>query len=268
LIENNERNFLKGMIVKKLVLLIAILALTAAPVMANATFSDGGAQLQGILNSHTAPYPGVSSVNVLTDNIANDSYWKIQASGGSVTTLVLSVAAAATAGDTFGVYDMANPTHRVQLFSSTATIGTQDTLSILADGSVRVNGVDSGIDFAGNAFGYYVNSAGGLWSSDTALNSDGMDHMYAYQGKGDTFQVSPYAPGKWSSQEFILAFEDSSGQTPALSRALAMTASVGNYSDMVVMVESVGPVVPAPGAILLAGIGTSLVGWMRRRRAF
>ena len=70
-------------------------------------------------------------------------------------------------------------------------------LSLLADGSVLVNFLDSGIDFSGNSFGYYFDSivghpgwAGGIWYSDTSLNIDSRDHMATYQGKGiDTVQI-------------------------------------------------------------------------------
>jgi len=156
----------------------------------------------------------------------------------------------------FGVYDKTDTSKMVELFAGAAVAGAQATLSIKADGSVYVNGGDSTVDFAGNLFGFYLDSPDGVFLSDTSKNADSLDHMFAYQGTDtDTVQLPGLAAGLWTDHEYVLAWED-----------LYATVSDKDYTDMVLMIESVIPV-PVPGAVLLGFLGLSAAGLKLRKRA-
>jgi hypothetical protein len=242
----------------KIFLLLAVFSMAAGPSIALASpiFGDGGAALQDVLNDITVA--GDSSVDVVNDmvNEGLDDYWAQTAAGGSFATFIVEVAE--FADDTiFGLYDSKDPSNWVELFNGTYTPGDQAVFSIKGDGSVYVNLSDSGIDFAQNRFGFFLDSSsnanGGRFYSDTVLNTDGVDHMAAYQGTGEQVQLPGASPGSWTNNEFVMAWEAESGGGDA------------EYTDLVAMIESV-ETVPEPGSLAAFGFGIiGLFGIMRRR---
>ena len=235
----------------------AAFMLAASGAMATYINPQGGgdgseASLQDVLNGITVG--GQSSVNASGNN--NDAitapHWSIGGTGMSAVTFVIEIAGNA-AINSFGIYGMNG--QKVEIFAGSDTAGAQAVVSIKADGSVFLNVLqDTGKKFTGNIFGFYLDNGTDVWYSDSALNSDGEDHMIAFQGDGtDKIQTPGNAPGYWLNNEYILAWEDLSG-----------TAD-WDFNDFVVMVESVVPT-PEPGTMALLGAGMLGLAIISKRR--
>jgi len=243
----------------KLIKPLALAAMLATGAGANATVVLPGSEtpLQQVICSlyTSGGTPCSSAPDVNTDQYGTDEIWQIGGSGGSLATFIIQIAGLASQSS-FGIYDVTSPSTQVALFDGSLGLGAGDQVlvSILADGSVRRNFMDTGIDFAGNAFGYYLRAGNTVFYSQAALNG-GNDQMVAFQGDGDMIRIGPFAAGPWSANEFILAWED-----------ISYRSSDKDFNDFVALVESVSGL-PEPGTLALFGVGLmAVVGAGRRRR--
>jgi hypothetical protein len=203
---------------------------------------------------------GVTHINVNNPiNDLLDSYWTNTAYGSVDAMIMQYTGAEYAANNPFGIYDPTDTSKKVEIFNGSASVGAVRVMFIDSAGHVwldSMSGSPIATFGAGDVFGYYLTSPGGTFYSDTSKNGDKKDHMYAYQGVGDSMNLPGLSnPKLIGPSYYLLAWEDTYNFSGTL-----------DYDDMVVLVESVMPV-PIPGALLLGLLGLGITGLKLRKYA-
>ena len=189
------------------------------------------------------------------------SSWSIGSSTLSAIGLVIEYAGNA-ALNTFGIYDLSDPTNRLELFAGANSAGNHSVLQYLGGNqfaSVNLATFTSNTaTFSSSSFGFYLGAVGNTFYSDASLNG-GNNQMVAFQGDNErTTNFFGVGSATWLSNEWILAWED-----------LAYGNSDKDFNDFVVSVESVNPdptPVPEPTTLALLGSGLLASTIIKRRR--
>ena len=166
--------------------------------------------------------------------------------GNSLATLIIEEAGFRD-HNAFGIFDLVGDQIRTLELFTGADDPYQSVRVSFLDGYAWIDGQKtSTITPLGTTFGFYlentVDSDSGTFYSDAVLNGDGFDH-------------TAILATAWHG--VIVGFEDLAG------------GGDKDFNDLIVFVSCVTPVVtpiPAPGAMLLAGLGSALVISRRRKK--
>ncbi|HET6630645.1 MAG TPA: DUF4114 domain-containing protein [Woeseiaceae bacterium] len=204
--------------------------------------------------------------NVNEDQAAPDELWTL-ASINNGTAMIMFELAGNAGSNSMGIYDPYNTSNTLELFAGLDGSATKIGL-IENDGLVGTCAWSGwGCTFTGNAisltggtFGFYLDvpEIGSRFYSQSALNTDAAadgttDHLVAFAGDGSD-DIDPLLTGDYgifAPGEYIIAWED-----------LRLSDGDRNYSDMVVLMESIVPV-PEPGPLALLGAALVALGLVR-----
>ena len=208
--------------------------------------------LQDVINNlYTQGGTPTSAAPNVNANQSGAQLFQIEASGGSIATMVIAIAGNA-GSNTFGIYDPYNTATTLQLFAGGISGGSLVTLSVNDSNQFQVGSTT--VQFSSSTFGYYLTGPGGTFYSQANLNG-GNEQMVSYQGDGDKIKLPTRPAAVWGPSSYLLAWEDQS-----------LTGdSDKDYNDMVIYVESVTKV-PEPGSLALLGLGLSGLAFVSRRK--
>lgn len=240
--------------------IMTIAALGLAASQAHALCAFGGPGEPGL----QASFDALLGANTLSATAAclddgDDAAWTTVGSVGQIDILLELAGNAST--NTFGVYDLNDPSARLSVFEGNHGAGDQAILRLrqTVDGwrlSVQEVGAAGWTHqfISTSAFGFYLSVQGGAtFYSQTARNEDDVDHMYAYRGTGTPFVSGALAGEIFAVSDYILAWEDLAG------------GGDRDYQDFVAVVQDIAPVpLPTPVLLLISGL-VGLAGVSRPR---
>jgi hypothetical protein len=237
-----------------------VLALLGTGAWAVPVYQDGVLDLVDVFASIGLGYDVVANQN-------NNAYYTHDAGTGSMATFVFTDMYGLDnyIGD-FGIYSKATQ-EKLSLFGSNYT--GQTSVTFYADGHVRAVYLGPLTDAVtdttfGQDFGFYADF-GSVVYSDPALNSSYVagdqntysDWMIMFQGDGITNlnAINDFAGGTFTANQWLIC-----------SDGVLHGPGQLDFNDVVVLVESIQPIIPEPGTMLLLGAGLVALGVTQRKR--